>query len=175
MRRCAIQIRSIGKTVLTGYQKSWPPSPPQKDRGIYHSGFAGISTQWLSAREVEFGIAAGGGVASSISETDVSSLVERENLIDVMGLGLPAENFDFRGISGGPMLSVIEHRGLRSWQLAGVIYQGPNPADDPEQAIPGLEIIKARRAHFILPDGSLDEARWAYVHPGRAAGFGADR
>ena len=45
------EIGGIGKTVLTGYQKAWPPSPPQVDRGIYHSGFAGISTKWLSPRE----------------------------------------------------------------------------------------------------------------------------
>ncbi len=164
----AAEVQSIGKTVLTGHQKTWPPSPPQRDRGIYHSGFAATSTLWLSRREISFGVAAGGGIASSVSETDVSSLVEREHLIDVMGVGLPPENFDFGGISGGPMLSAIEHRGLRSWQLAGVIYQGPNPSTDPNESIAGLEIIKARRAHFLLPDGKLDVARWAALRPGLA-------
>lgn len=160
------EIRSIGKTVLTGYQRSWPPRPPQQDCGIYYSGFAGIATLWLSPREISFGAVAGSGVASSVSETDVSTLVEREHLLDVMGTGLPPENFNFGGISGGPMLTVIEHRGLRSWQLAGVIYQGPNTSNDPEQAIAGLEIIRTRRAHFILADGKLDHRRWATLRPG---------
>jgi hypothetical protein len=154
------EIASIKKTCLTGYQKTWPPSPPMQDRGIYHSGFPSVLNLWLSRNAISFGAAPGGGIASSVSETDVSTLIERQHLIDVMGLGLPPENFDFRGMSGGPMLTVIETASIRSWSLAGVIYQGPNPVDDETQAIAGLEIIKARRAHFILPDGHLDVRRW---------------
>lgn len=157
------EIRSIGKTVLTGSQSDWPPGPPQQDRRIYYSGFPGVETIWLSPSEISFGIATGGGVASSISESDVSSLIQREHLIAVLGIGLPPENYDFGGMSGGPMLMAIERAGIRSWALAGVIYQGPNPSPDPEQAIAGLEIIKARRAHFILPDGTLDVGRWDQV------------
>ena len=164
-----IEIRAIGKTILTGYQGAWPPPPPQQDRGVYYTGFPGVATIWLSPREVSFGAAPGGGVASSISDTNVSSLIERENLIAVLGQGIPPENYDFRGMSGGPMLSVIEHRGLRTWALAGVIYQGPNTSCDPNEAIPGLEIIRARRADFIRPDGSLDSQRWDEIphHFGR--------
>ena len=66
-----------------------------------------------------------------------------------LGGGIPPENFDFGGISGGLTLTVIQNR-LRSWSLAGVIYQGPHVSDDPNKAIAGLEIIKARRAHFHL-------------------------
>jgi hypothetical protein len=89
-------------------------------------------------------------------------LIEREHLVAVLGGGIPPENFDFGGISGGPMLMVVQQQ-LRSWALAGVIYQGPNVSGNPEEAIAGLEIIKARRAHFLLPDGRLDRARWQVV------------
>jgi hypothetical protein len=154
------EIASINKTCLTGYQKTWPPSPPTQDRGIYYSGFPSVGNLWLSPNAISFAAAAGGGIASSVSETDVSTLIERQHLIDVLGLGFPPENFDFRGMSGGPMLTVVETTSIRSWALAGVIYQGPNPADDETEAVPGLEIIKARRAHFILPDGQLDLRRW---------------
>lgn len=157
------EIASIGRTILTGYQGQWPPAPPQQDRGIYFSGFAGIDTIWLSRKRISFGAAPGGGVASSVSDTDVSSLIEREQLIGVLGQGIPPENYDFGGISGGPMLSVIEGRaGLRSWSLAGVIYEGPNPASNPDEAIPGLQIIRARRAHFIRPDGTLETEHWVF-------------
>jgi hypothetical protein len=169
-RISAMEVRSIGKTVLTGYQKEWPPSPPQRDRGVTYAGFPGVSQLWLSRREISFGICPGGGVASSVSETDVSSLIERQHMMDVMATGLPPEDFDFRGISGGPMLTMIENKGLRSWQLAGVLYEGPNPSDDAAQAIAGLEIIRARRAHFLLPNGNLDVRRWAH-----AKGWSADR
>lgn len=154
------EIRELGKTALTGFQHRWPPLPPLQDRGVYFGGFPGVETVWASPREISFGAAPAGGVASSISERDVSSLVNRANLIPLLGAGIPAENYDFGGMSGGPMLTVVEQNGLRSWSLAGVIYQGPNTSLDINKAIAGLEIFKARRAHFILPDGTLDVARW---------------
>jgi hypothetical protein len=86
----------------------------------------------------------------------------RPYLIPLLGSGIPPENFDFRGMSGGPMLGVVEST-LRSWALVGVIYQGPNTSLDPNEAIPGLEIIRARRAHFILPDGQLNRDFWAFL------------
>jgi hypothetical protein len=104
----------------------------------------------------------GGGIATSVSEKDVSSQIEREYLMSYFGQGIPPENYDFRGLSGGPMLAVVEST-LRSWALVGVVYQGPNTSLDANEAIPGLEVIRARRPHFILPDGTLDRARWAAV------------
>jgi hypothetical protein len=154
------EVTSIGKTVLTGYQKTWPPGPPQIDRGIYYSGYPGVGTRYEPDALV-FGAVPGSGIVSSLSERDVSTLIEREHLVGVLGAGLPPENFDFRGMSGGPMLTVVQNLGLRSWALAGIIYQGPNVSSDPDEAIPGLEIIRARRAHFLLPDGRLDTQRWS--------------
>ena len=53
------------------------------------------------------------------------------------------------------MITVVEGR-LRSWRLAGVIYEGPSTSADPNEAIPGFEIIRTRRADFIKPNGTLD-------------------
>lgn len=156
----AAEVNSIGKTILTGYQKTWPPQPPTQGRGVFFSGFPGIGTTWLSKNMIAFGATPGGGVASSVNERDISILIEREHLIDVMGKGLPPENFDFGGISGGPVLTVVENHALRSWRLAGIIYQGPNPSADPSEAIAGLQIIKARRADFILSNGRLNTQLW---------------
>lgn len=99
-------------------------------------------------------------MATSVSEIDISTLIERRHLIDVLGGGIPPEDYDFRGMSGGPMLSVIETAAIRSWALAGVIYEGPNPSSDQSEAIADLQIIRARRAHFLLPNGGLDIRRW---------------
>ncbi len=154
------EVAALGKTVLTGYQSCWPPDPPQKDRGIYFSGFAATNTRWHSRSEISFGAVSGGGVATSINSRDVSTQVERAHLIDVMGLGLPPENYDFGGISGGPMLSVIESRGIRTWALAGVIYGGPNICAEEGKSIQGFEVIKARHASFLRPDGTLDLRLW---------------
>lgn len=155
------EVREVGKTVLRGLQKTWPPAPPDRERGVYFAGFPGKEVQWLSRNEISFAVATGGGIASSISERDVSSLIDRDQIIPVLGEGLPPENYDFGGISGGPMLTVVEAQGgIRSWRLAGVIYQGPNTAENENEAIPGFEVIRARRADFIRPDGSLDVAHW---------------
>ncbi|MEQ1719456.1 MAG: hypothetical protein ABL907_26270 [Hyphomicrobium sp.] len=116
-RISANEVRALGKTVLTGHQKCWPPSPPQPERGVTYSGFPGVSTVWLGRREISFGVCTAAGVASSVSDTDVGSMIERQHLMDVMGTGFPPNNFNFGGMSGGPMLTVIEQRGLRSWQL----------------------------------------------------------
>ena len=154
------EITAIGKTVLTGYQSCWPPKPPQQDRGIYLSGFAATNTSWLSPCEISFGAVAVGGVATSVGPRNVAAQIERESLIDVMGLGLPPENYDFGGISGSPMLSVIERHGIRTWALAGVICDGPNSRGDEETSIQDFEVIKARHASFIRPDGTLDRHLW---------------
>ncbi|MGA9754388.1 MAG: hypothetical protein WBV23_04520 [Desulfobaccales bacterium] len=156
------EIKSINKTILTGYQKTWPPKPPMENRGIYFSGFPETERIGPSLNNlIDFGAAPLSGIASSISDLDVSSRIEREHLINVMGKGLLPENFDFSGISGAPMLTVIESSsGLRSWSLAGVIYKGPNTSEEPSEAIAGLEIIKARRAYFIQPNGRLNTQLW---------------
>ena len=163
------EVAALGKTVLRGAQRQWPPLPPQPGRGVYFSGFPGIETICTSSREVCFGAAPGGGIASSVSEYDISSQIERKHLLAVLARGLPPENYDFGGMSGGPMLTVVESSFLRSWSLAGVVYQGPNPSPDSSSAIAGLEIIRARRAHFILPDGSLDVQRWNELNATRPA------
>ena len=56
--------------------------------------------------------------------------------------GLPPVRYDFGGISGGPMLSVVERNGFRSWALAGIIYEGPNPSIEEGQRCPEFETIR---------------------------------
>jgi hypothetical protein len=152
-------VKALGKNVLTGFQRQWPPDPPVERCGIYYCGYPGVGTRQHLPREIVFGALAGYGEASSVSERDVSTLIEHEHLIPFLGRGVPPENFNFGGISGGAILMIMQDQ-LRSWALAGVICQGPNTAENAEEAIAGLEIIKARRAHFLRPNGQLDVGRW---------------
>ena len=154
------EVEAQNKTVLTGLQSAWPPAPPQEGRGVYFSGFAATGTLWLSPSEISFAAVPGGGVADVVGRRDIWTVFDRSRWIDAMGLGLPPERYDFGGISGGPMLSVIERNGIRSWALAGVIVEGPNPSSEDGHSIPGFETIKARRAHFIRADGRLDPSPW---------------
>jgi hypothetical protein len=83
-----------------------------------------------------------------------------------LGDGELAENYDFGGISGGPLIALAERRGIRGWMAAGIIIGGPNPGDDPSQdSIAGLEIFRARPIHFLKEDGTLDIGRWHSNYP----------
>jgi hypothetical protein len=62
------------------------------------------------------------------------------------------------GISGGPMLTIVEQKGLRLTRLAGVVYSGPDVSS--LDKIEGFEVVRARRADFLQPSGQLDRARW---------------
>jgi hypothetical protein len=154
------EVRFLGKSILTGFQSTWPPAPPQLDKGVYFSGFAGQETMWVGPTEISFAAVPGAGVADAVGRHDITTVFNRNQWIDVMGLGLPPTRYDFGGISGGPLISVIESGVIRSWTLAGVIYEGPNPSSQSDHAIEGFETIKARRAHFIKADGSLDRSMW---------------
>jgi hypothetical protein len=158
------EIASLGRSIYSGYPSEWPPSGPAKNKGVFYAGFPGISTMHRSREEAVFGAFAGSGIASGVNERDILSQIEREHLEPALGDGIPPENFDFGGISGGPMLYVVETKsGLRFNSLAGVLYAGPNTSDDPNEAIPGFELFHARRARFIRADGFLDHGLWESV------------
>jgi hypothetical protein len=154
------ELKHIGCTALTGYQKTWPPRLPEIERGITYCGFPGNGRMLLAPRRISFGCMPMAGIVTSAHETCISVQIERDQLIRVLGNDDFPENFDFGGISGGPLIAIVQTLTIRSWMPAGVIFQGPNPSGDPDQSIAGLEIIRARPVHFINPDGSLDCARW---------------
>ncbi len=158
------EIDSIDRTVYTGYQREWPPPSPELNKGIFYAGFAAAGTRTPRRNEVVFGAVTGSGIAHAINERDVISQMEREYLEPSLGEGIPPENYNFGGISGGPMLYVVETRsGLRLNALAGVIYAGPNTSPDPNELISGFELFHARRAPFIRDDGFLEHDLWASV------------
>jgi hypothetical protein len=156
------ELTKIGRINVTGFQRTWPPPLPEIDRGVTYCGFPGNGRQNLGDRQVSFGIVGMGGIVTNAHESCISVQIEREHLLRVLGKEEFPENYDFGGMSGGPLLAIVQTPTLRSWMPAGVIIQGPNPSGDPEQSIQGLEIIRARPVHFINPDGTLDISRWEH-------------
>jgi len=157
------EIKSVGKIAITGSNRSWPPTPPQQGRGIFLAGFPGSETTSRRISDFCFGAKTINGTADSISEKDISIQINREELIDILGQGLPIRNYNFGGMSGGPMLALIDGP-VQTWVFAGVVYEGPNPSFDRDNSISDFEIIRARRAHFILPNGKLDINRWNEIY-----------
>jgi hypothetical protein len=140
-------------TPLTGFQREWPPRLAQINCGVTYCGFPGVGRR-------SFGCIPMACIVTSVHERCISIQIERQNLVRVLGDEDMPENFDFGGMSGGPLLSIVERGSLRGWAPAGVVFQGPNPSGDSAQSIEGLEIIKARPIDFINADGTLDLARW---------------
>lgn len=165
LRFSAEEVKLIGRTVLTGSQKVWPPRLAEVDGGVTYCGFPGNGRQWRAPREISFGCVPMAGILTSAHESCISIQIEREKLMRVLGEEDMPENFDFGGMSGGPVLAIVQTETLRYWKPAGVIIQGPNPTGDPAESIQGLEIIRARPVHFINPDGTLDIARWGQSNP----------
>jgi hypothetical protein len=157
------EVGILGKTILTGAQKVWPPRPPPENCILYYCGFPGVGVRPHPHGGPLFGAVPGMGIPTSVSEKNISILLEREYLVPMLGGGVPPENFNFGGISGGPVIKIVE-TSIRTYALAGIIHQGPNIAIDPDLAIAGFELISARHAHFILADARLDRTRWQSVN-----------
>jgi hypothetical protein len=154
------ELKLTGHTVLTGFQKAWPPRFPEVNAGITFCGFPGHSLRVPSFHEIVLGIFSAACNLTSANEDSISVLIERERLVQVHGDGVLFEDYDFGGISGGPLIAIVQTPTIRSWIPAGVIIQGPNPTGDISQSIQGFEMIKARPVQYILPDGRLDVHRW---------------
>jgi hypothetical protein len=154
------ELLKIKRSLFVGAQRHWPPEPPEVNSGILYAVFPGLERSVIPQfRLAEFRYLRGLGVATSVSSRDISFQIEREELVHVPGLEptIP-DNYQFGGISGGPMLAIKERNGIRGYELAGVIYEGPQ---DENQL--GIEILRARRADFINADGTLDKARWHFT------------
>jgi hypothetical protein len=147
-RMTAAEIAATGAFVLTGYQSTWPPKPPDIDRGVFYAGFPGIERRISAPWQVEFCALTGSGVANSVSTRSISSVIERDLVVATKGLALPPVGYDLAGMSGGPMLSVVNGQAIMGWRLAGVISDCSRELG---------EIVVAARADFIRSDGSIIE------------------
>jgi hypothetical protein len=142
------EMRLTGRETLKGYYyPKWPPPIPQVGRGVTYCGFPGKGRRWLAPREISFGCAAMAGLATNSHETSLSILIERDDLLRVLGDDDLPENYDFGGISGGPVIAIVQTPTIRSWMPAGVIIQGPNPSGVTGESISGLEIIASNSFH----------------------------
>jgi hypothetical protein len=156
-----LEIEQLGRSICFGLPTSWPPEAPVVGQSIAYAGFPAAGTRHSSAQEVVFSAACGTGIVHSVTERSISTQLEREFLVPALGEGIPPENFNFGGISGGPLLQrTLSPGGIEATALAGIVIQGPNTSCDPSQSIRGFELIRARSVQFIRSDGFLDTERW---------------
>jgi Trypsin-like peptidase domain len=137
----AHELQQIGVSPVT----AWPPQVPQEDRGIFFAGFPAQQTRELGRREFSFGIYGALTVAQTVTHHQITARFDRSYMHDIRGLGLPAEGYDLSGVSGAPVFTLLEKKGVHSWALGGVVSEGAAT----------LEMMTAVRADFIREDGSL--------------------
>jgi hypothetical protein len=143
------QLKASGKIPLTGSQRSWPPSPPQVERGMFFIGFPGdgrtlrpyrggglVEVDWIGYTAV--------AIADSVSCTGISLLLQHDPVYDIGLRPAAPPEWALGGCSGAPLLTLVEHKGVFSWRLGGVIYEA------------GEMIVKASRADCLNPDGTIN-------------------
>jgi hypothetical protein len=158
------ELQYFNKTPLRGHVREWPPKLAEVNGPAIYCGFPGVGRRPV-AGGVSFGAVPMGGIVTSSHETMVSIQIEREALVRLLGEDDMPENFNFGGMSGRPLIAIVQAEIMRTWNPAGVIISGPNPGDAPDQDfIPGFEVIRARPIHFIKADGALDHDRWAQAN-----------
>lgn len=134
-------ISRLNKQPMT----SWPPKTPQIGKGVFYAGFPGQVRERQGPREFSFGLCSGAGIADDVDAEKIVTSIKRDELVDTLGYGLPPEGFEFGGMSGGPLLALME-TGIVSWSLAGVIYWGSTL---------GGGILCAAHATCLQQDGTL--------------------
>ena len=143
-RMTAEELERLGTTTIT----AWPPVIPEEGKGILFAGFPGHERMLTAPFELSFAVYPGLAVATSVTEWQISCQFEQEYAVQTQGFQLPPPHYGTDGMSGAPLLTVVERNELQHWALGGVIYEGS----------PNLDILFAARADYILPDGKLRQA-----------------
>jgi hypothetical protein len=149
-------LRKYGKVPLTGSQKSWPPEPPQVERGVFFVGFPGDGRAMRPYRgrnlvEIDWNGYTALTIADSVSSTAISLLLQHDPSFDVGLRPAAPPDWALGGCSGAPLLTFVEDRGIFSWRLGGVVTEASSL------------IVKASRADCLNPDGTIN------AHPDYAA------
>lgn len=135
-------MRSFGKEVTP--LEMWPPQAPKEGCGIIFAGYPG-NDKLYSDEGVNFGLFTGIDIARTVNHDQITCWIQRENLVINSG-GVPTlpENYNFGGMSGGPLIGWFESSNyITHYCLSGIISQACG------------DYIIAKRADFIRPNGSI--------------------
>jgi hypothetical protein len=129
------------------FAMSFDPMIPQTGKGVIFCGFPGLERRRLSEREIESGIFTALTVADNVTDREISGHFERERQVDKPGRPTAPEGYDIGGVSGAPLVTMVDSANLCYWRLGGVMTGFSK----------SLEIFYATRADFINADGTLTE------------------
>ena len=143
-------VSRLGSTPLG----NWPPKPPQEGKGIMIAGYPGLDRIESKNLTVSFGLFTVIGIARTVTDRQITWLLEREHQIANNKIpNLPYE-YDLGGISGGPVISWFESESFIShYCLSGFVVQHPNYTGNRD--VPTIERLIAIRADAITENGRI--------------------
>lgn len=146
----------IDESVLTKIGKPisplsvWPPQPPMEGRGILIGGYPRISRLPINTAPapavMEWGLMTILGVAGRVSRDQIHWMIDRAHNIEHDTIPELPPNAELGGISGGPVIALLERGPLQYWGLAGIV----------SQASAQFERVVAKRADYIQSNGKID-------------------
>lgn len=149
------QWRDRGRYALTGSQASWPPPPPQVGCGMFLVGFPGDGRRLHPYRgksivEVDWVGYSVLSIAESVSASGITLVLDHEQSIDIGERQEPPADWALGGCSGAPILTFVEHCGVFTWRLGGIVRVGGPMCED------GPKLLKASRADCLNPDATIN-------------------
>lgn len=123
----------------------WPPRMPKEKGGILIGGYPKLGRVVMDRGVVEWGMLVAIGIVDQIVRDQIVWTIERDFNIPHPTIPDVPANACLGGISGGPVLALIETGGLQYQALAGIVVQGNSAYD----------FVIARRADYIQADGSI--------------------
>jgi hypothetical protein len=143
-------VRRLGRTPLG----LWPPRPPQEGKGIMIGGYPAVERIESKDFTVGFGLFTVLGVARTVTEKQITWLVEREHQLENAKIPAPPPEYDLGGVSGGPLISWFESEAFVSHcRLSGVVIEHPDYKNNSD--MPALERLIAIRADSIAETGRI--------------------
>jgi len=119
-RITAEELRMIGKTTIP-----WPPAIPAVGDLVMIAGFPGPEKKpSASTNSLDVRLHAAKWNVSSVRDRGISLVRPADALVlDVNGRGFPEREYDFGGMSGGPVVAFFDQGPVSSWAFSGVIYE----------------------------------------------------
>jgi hypothetical protein len=138
------EVGRLGTTIR--HEPNWPPERPRVERGVFYAGYPAAGRKLVGERTIEWGLYGAAGMSSAANDQSIVCQMERDNVVDVLGLPIPQVGYDVGGLSGAPLFALWESS-LVFWKLAGVIYEGGGVM---------FEHVRAAHADRIRSDGTID-------------------
>ena len=141
------EVEKLKYSILYGNQNQWRLPQPKEGWVTLFAGYPGRERLQLENASYSYGLYSALTPASSNSDRNIGCAFNRNGWIDVRGNGLPNVGYDLGGVSGGPLLIVLESKGkIISWRLGGVVYNTSSTI---------CEIMLAHHASYIYRNGTL--------------------